>query len=166
MKLTRSLRRAARRRPVRFARRLCLETLEDRTAPPAASACSRRARACGRCGHRFAGHPRRRRVPVQPRQRPRGRDWNGDGIEDIGVFNRDTATWYLRYGETAGTPNAGVFVFGPAGGTPVVGDWNGDGRSDIGVYVGGSGTWYLRLGASGGRRRAPFSRDPENSASD
>jgi hypothetical protein len=81
-------------------------------------------------------------------------DWNGDGVDDIGTFNRDTATWSLRYGASAGPANAGVFVFGKPGSLPVVGDWNGDGRDDIGTYLAGSATWSLRFGASAGPANA------------
>src|SRR5688572_22460220 len=77
-------------------------------------------------------------------------DWNGDGRDDIGSFNRNTAVWQLRYGASEGLPDAGVFQFGQPGSVPVVGDWNGDGRDDIGVFVPSTNTWSLRLGASAG----------------
>ena len=75
-------------------------------------------------------------------------DWNGDGIDDFGVFENGGARWSLRYGAEAGPANAGTFRFGAPGSIPVVGDWNGDGRDDIGTYK--DGTWELRFGASPG----------------
>src|SRR5262245_34534978 len=47
-------------------------------------------------------------------------DWNGDGKDDIGTFNPLTATWSLKYGASAGNPDAGVFAFGSPGTVPLV----------------------------------------------
>lgn len=81
-------------------------------------------------------------------------DWNGDGRDDFGVFDRATATWSLKYGTETGTADAGVFHFGAPGARPIVGDWNGDGRDDIGVFDPNTATWSLRLGASPGPANA------------
>ena len=57
-------------------------------------------------------------------------DWNGDGIDNIGVFA--DGTWILdsdgdyRYDKT--------LHHGQKGDKPVTGDWDGDGVDDIGVY--------------------------------
>ena len=64
-------------------------------------------------------------------------DWNGDGRDEIGV--------YQAYGENGrflvdsngnGSPDPAdrSTAYGPSGVTPIVGDWNGDGRHQIGVY--------------------------------
>jgi len=66
-------------------------------------------------------------------------DWNGDGIDGIGVV-RGTR-WMLRQTPSSGAPDLD-FEFGEAGGIPVVGDWNGNGVDTVGRFR--SGTWELR----------------------
>lgn len=78
-------------------------------------------------------------------------DWDGDGIETIGVYAGDT--FYLRNQNASGSPNLAV-RFGWAGVTPVCGDWNGDGVDTIGVYAGGH--WYLRNANAAGLPESTF----------
>ena len=66
-------------------------------------------------------------------------DWNGDGVDTIGVYRN--GTFYLRNSNTNGFANI-VVSFGAAGDQPVVGDWNGDGIDTIGIFR--NGTFYLR----------------------
>jgi hypothetical protein len=67
-------------------------------------------------------------------------DWEGDGIDSLGVFRQ--GVFYLRPARLA-EPKAGphaeeiVVEFGEAGDLPVVGDWDGDGVDTIGVYRAG-----------------------------
>jgi protocatechuate 3,4-dioxygenase beta subunit len=59
-------------------------------------------------------------------------DWNGDGIDTIGIF-RD-GSWRLDVdgnGEASDIDQA--FEFGQAGDMPIVGDFNGDGIDEVGV---------------------------------
>jgi hypothetical protein len=77
-------------------------------------------------------------------------DWNGDGQDDFGVFDSNSATWSLKYGAEAGVADAGTFTFGAMRSLPVVGDWDGDGRDDIGTFSPATATWVLRYGASPG----------------
>ena len=77
-------------------------------------------------------------------------DWDGDGVDGIGVFRpgtRDVAA--ARHAPAAGGVDR-RFGFGGAGDIPVVGDWDGDGRDGIGVYRPSTGEWILRNTASGG----------------
>ena len=72
--------------------------------------------------------------------RPVAGDWNGDGIETIGVF-RD-GKWNIDVnGDGKWTPADGAFLFGQAGDVAVVGDWDGDGVDQIGIYR--AGVWHL-----------------------
>lgn len=72
--------------------------------------------------------------------RPVVGDWNGDGIDTIGVF-RD-GQWHVdTNGDGKWTDADGAFTFGQAGDVPVVGDWNGDGVDEVGIYR--NGTWHL-----------------------
>jgi dipeptidyl aminopeptidase/acylaminoacyl peptidase len=77
-------------------------------------------------------------------------DWNGDGIDDVGVYRSNTSTFVLRVPETVtGVPCHGcppqtetrittvTSQFGSAGDLPVTGDWDGDGRDSIGVFHNG-----------------------------
>jgi hypothetical protein len=68
-------------------------------------------------------------------------DWNGDGIDEIGV--RRGTTFYLDYnGNGRWDAAAGgdrVFSFGQTG-QAIAGDFNGDGIDEIGVH---RGLWFL-----------------------
>jgi hypothetical protein len=66
-------------------------------------------------------------------------DWNGDGIDTIGVYRN--GVFYLRNSNTIGFADI-VFAFGLSGDQPIAGDWNGDGVDTIGVYR--NGTFFLR----------------------
>ncbi len=79
-------------------------------------------------------------------------DWNGDGVDTIGV--RRGATWYLRNSNSTGPSNM-VFSYGLASDKPIVGDWNGDGVDTIGVRRGA--TVYLRNSNSGGLTNVSYS---------
>lgn len=68
-------------------------------------------------------------------------DWDGDGIDTIGVYRGNT--FYLRNENTVGIANT-WFAFGNQGDQPVAGDWNGDGVDTIGVYRSSNITFYLR----------------------
>jgi V8-like Glu-specific endopeptidase len=67
-------------------------------------------------------------------------DWNGDGIDEVGVVRG--SSWFL---DSNGTPgwqgNDTSLLFGGGGDLPVAGDWNGDGKDDPGVFR--NGTWFL-----------------------
>jgi hypothetical protein len=67
-------------------------------------------------------------------------DWNGDGIDTIGIFH--DGRWHRDIdGDGRTTPRDRSAQFGRAGDLPVTGDWNGDGITDLGIYRGG--IWYL-----------------------
>ena len=108
-------------------------------------------------------HPPDRRVPRRPveprhrRRRPLHRtatrvaafgqagdmpvvgDFNGDGIDEIGIF-RD-GKWIIdTNGNRELDAQDKVFELGGAGDQPVVGDWNDDGTDDPGVYQPGEPT--------------------------
>jgi hypothetical protein len=70
-------------------------------------------------------------------------DWDGDGVDTIGIY-RDN-TFYLYGSNTKGSADESAKVvveFGQPGDIPVVGDWDGDGVTTIGVYR--FGTFLLR----------------------
>jgi protocatechuate 3,4-dioxygenase beta subunit len=77
---------------------------------------------------------------------PLAGDWNGDGIQTIGLFSG--GTWYLDTNGD-GTFNDGdkVVDYGQSTDIPIVGDFDGDGRTELGVYR--RGVWYIDRDHSG-----------------
>jgi dipeptidyl aminopeptidase/acylaminoacyl peptidase len=86
----------------------------------------------------------------QASDRPIAGDWNGDGIDDVGVYRPNTSTFILRVPETStsvpchGCPpvtetriTTFTSQFGSVGDLPVTGDWDGDGKDSIGVFHNG-----------------------------
>ena len=58
--------------------------------------------------------------------KPIAGDWNGDGVDTIGVFDSSTATMALNNTNTAGNKVGDiVFSFGQKGDIPLAGDWDG-----------------------------------------
>lgn len=77
--------------------------------------------------------------------RPVAGDWNGDGIDQIGIF-RD-GVWYLDSdGDGRWSSSDEKVTFGQKGDIPVVGDWTGDGIDKLGIYR--RGTWILDMNNS------------------
>ena len=66
-------------------------------------------------------------------------DWNGDGMDTLGVFRR--GVFYLSDQVNGGAPYVTV-PFGNSTDQPICGDWDGDGRDTVGVYR--SGVAYFR----------------------
>ncbi len=86
-----------------------------------------------------------------PGDRPVAGDWDGDGIDTMGVF-RD-GIFFLRNSNTDGIADV-TFAFGIASDLPVVGDWDGDGIDSIGVFR--EGLFSLRNSNDSGPAEAVF----------
>jgi hypothetical protein len=69
-------------------------------------------------------------------------DFDGDGRDDLAVYQPGTGNWYVR--SLTGGILAWAVNWGGGGFTPVVGDFDGDGKADIGAYHTATGTWYVR----------------------
>jgi len=70
-------------------------------------------------------------------------DWNGDGIDDVGVFRPGfQGTFLLRLRRNLFVSIRTV-TLGTNGDKPVAGDWNGDGIDDVGVFQPTSATFVL-----------------------
>lgn len=78
-----------------------------------------------------------------PQWHPISGDWNGDGIDSIGAYNSDTATFFLTDSNN-GVTTYPAFNYGLPGWVPMAGDWNGDGIDTIGVYNPATATFFLR----------------------
>ena len=74
--------------------------------------------------------------------RPLVGDWNGDGVDTIGVYG-DGSYWYMRNSNTPGSPDISL-SYGSTDYYPVVGDWDGDGVDTPGLFDRIYGNWYLR----------------------
>ena len=74
-------------------------------------------------------------------------DWNGDGSDEIGVWQPSDLCFYLDVKGDGKWDSADKGVkfgpFGKAGDVPVAGDWNGDSRDEVGVWEPGSRHFYL-----------------------
>ncbi len=73
-------------------------------------------------------------------------DWNGDGVDTIGLYDPNSAHFYLKDSNNAWTGDVSHFGFNVRlpGWLPLVGDWDRDGISTIGLYDPGSAHWYLK----------------------
>lgn len=70
-------------------------------------------------------------------------DFNGDGADDLAVFNPANNKWYIQNVATTSAIVDGV-SFGPAGGTPLTGDFNGDTNTDLVVFDASSNVWHIQ----------------------
>lgn len=72
-------------------------------------------------------------------------DWNGDGVETIGLYDPTAAVFYLRNANTTGYADL-IIGFGTPGNnwTPIAGDWNGDGVDGVGLFDSTTSMFYLR----------------------
>ncbi|MFA4929790.1 MAG: hypothetical protein WC558_14835 [Patulibacter sp.] len=84
--------------------------------------------------------------PLGPHDKVLTGDWNGDGIDTIGIYrsHAGSGAWYLANSNTQNTTyHIFSFGFGSAGSDkPVVGDWDGNGTDTVGVKRGEQ--WTLR----------------------
>jgi uncharacterized delta-60 repeat protein/RHS repeat-associated protein len=77
-------------------------------------------------------------------------DWNGDGKDEIGVYDPQTFKWYLdsnRNWTLDSSEQTNAYTFGWTGGVPVVGNWTTSHAGDeIGMYRPDLGAWQLDTG--------------------
>jgi hypothetical protein len=73
--------------------------------------------------------------------RPVAGDWNGDGMDTIGIWRSSNGNFILRDGNPFGTNYQ--FQYGKSGDLPLVGDWDGDGDTTVGIYRASNTSFYL-----------------------
>ncbi|MBI4898112.1 MAG: RHS repeat protein, partial [Actinobacteria bacterium] len=76
--------------------------------------------------------------------KPISGDWNGDGVDSIGMFRPDNGNWYLS--DTPAVPNSTMRIlstWGSSGDLPIAGDWDGDGKDSLGLFRPSTATWFL-----------------------
>jgi hypothetical protein len=86
-------------------------------------------------------------------------DWDGDGIDTIGVMVYDfdldgPIRWLLRNSNSTGPPDI-VINYGRGRDTPLAGDWNGDGTDTVGVFRRPK-SWLLRNSNTSGTANLSF----------
>ncbi|MBT8249270.1 MAG: hypothetical protein KJN81_03325, partial [Acidimicrobiia bacterium] len=70
-------------------------------------------------------------------------DWDGDGVDTVGLYRRHSGFLYLRNTNTQGVADREIF-FGVPEDAPICGDWDGDGVDTVGVFRPSQGRFYLR----------------------
>jgi uncharacterized delta-60 repeat protein len=88
-------------------------------------------------------------------------DYNGDGMQDLGVFRPGTGEWitgrvYLNNCAPMGCVE--TIQFGASGDIPAPGDYDGDAKTDRAVFRPSVGDWYILL-SSGGARGLHFGQN-------
>lgn len=73
---------------------------------------------------------------------PAAGDWNGDGVDTIGIYRSSSGRFFLKDSNLPSAPIAYSFLLGTTGDRPMVGDWNGDGKDGIGVLRPSNGLLY------------------------
>ncbi|MFC1576288.1 FG-GAP repeat domain-containing protein, partial [Candidatus Omnitrophota bacterium] len=69
-------------------------------------------------------------------------DYNGDGVNDLAVWDTSTGNWYIK--TLDGRTLAWAEGWGFSGATPVSGDYDGDGTDDLAVWDEATGNWYIK----------------------
>lgn len=77
----------------------------------------------------------------EPGDLPIAGDWDGDGIDTIGLYRTASSVFFLVNDFEVGI--AAAFTFGAVGDFPLAGDWDGDGLDGVGVYRPSDRTMHL-----------------------
>lgn len=71
-------------------------------------------------------------------------DFDGDGIDTVGLFRPSTGVFYLKNTHTEGPADI-EFAFGADADIPIAGDWGlEDGIDSVAVYRPSTGTFFFR----------------------
>jgi len=84
-----------------------------------------------------------------PGDRPISGDFDGDGIDSVGLYRESTGFVYFRNSLTTGTAESSFF-YGDPGDQIVAGDWDGDGDDTVAVYRPSNDRFYVNLDNSNG----------------
>ena len=84
-----------------------------------------------------------------PGDKPFVGDFDGDGIDTVGLHRESTGFVYFRNTNTQGNADF-EFFFGDPGDRLLAGDWDGDGDDTVAVYRPSNGTLYLKNSNSAG----------------
>jgi hypothetical protein len=87
-------------------------------------------------------------------------DFNGDGVDTIGLHRESTGLVYYRNSNSTGVAQA-QFIFGNPGDKIVAGDWDGDGDDTVAVYRPAGGMFYARNSNSAGNANSQVYVGPQ-----
>jgi hypothetical protein len=79
-----------------------------------------------------------------PGDKPFAGDFDGNGVDEIGLHRESTGRVYFRFSLTTGIADRD-FIYGDPGDFLLAGDWNGDGVDTPAIYRPSDGNWYVRL---------------------
>ncbi|MGI9621423.1 MAG: hypothetical protein ACR2PK_01200, partial [Acidimicrobiales bacterium] len=78
-----------------------------------------------------------------PGDKPFVGDFDGDGLETVGLHRESTGLVYFRNSHTQGVADA-EFIFGDPGDRLIAGDWNDDGAFSPAIFRPANTTMYFR----------------------
>ena len=78
-----------------------------------------------------------------PRDTPYAGDWNGSGIDTMGLYRESAGYLFLRNTNDQGVADISIY-YGIPRDLPISGDWNGDGIDTVGIYRSSESRFYLR----------------------
>ena len=84
-----------------------------------------------------------------PGDRPFSGDFDGDGIDTVGLYRRSSGFVYFRNSLTTGIADLSFF-YGDPGDQILAGDWDGDGDDTVAVYRPSNDRFYVNLENSNG----------------
>lgn len=86
-------------------------------------------------------------------------DFDGDGIDSVGLHRASTGLVYFRNSLTTGVADS-QFIYGDPGDRMVAGDWDGDGDDTVAVYRPSTGLLYVKFTNTQGNADATIVAGP------
>jgi len=85
-----------------------------------------------------------RKIEVSGAIQTAGKDYDGDGLADLAVYDQSTGKWYCHSSDGSRTIAGVEWNGGSAAALPISGDYDGDGMADITAYNSEDGTWFVQ----------------------
>jgi hypothetical protein len=79
-----------------------------------------------------------------PGDKPFVGDFDGNGVDEVGLHRESTGRVYFRFSLTTGIADRD-FIYGDPGDFLVAADWDGDGTDTPAIFRPSDGNWYIRL---------------------
>ncbi len=79
-----------------------------------------------------------------PGDKPFVGDFDGNGLDEVGLHRESTGRVYFRFSLTTGRADRD-FIYGDPGDFLVAADWDGDGSDSPAIFRPSDGNWYIRL---------------------
>ncbi|HSJ70572.1 MAG TPA: hypothetical protein VLA29_02875, partial [Acidimicrobiia bacterium] len=98
-----------------------------------------------------------------PGDKPFVGDFNGNGVETVGLHRESTGFVYFRNSHTQGNANA-LFFFGDPGDRLIAGDWNDNGVFSPALFRPSNTTMYFRFSNTQGNADNEFVPSPVSSS--